>query len=250
MTDNVRYEKFYRLRVITPQILTGSRVVLGATAMITVWNGRLYLAAVLIAIGAVTDILDGFLARRLGVTSAFGALFDTFTDYLCFVVAPWVICRALVEAEGSLFYEALIGLPLLTGAIRYARNSLIIATRAQEVRELPGLATVFFAFLPVVTVFLDARELIGQSTLSGILTFFVVIFSLLMITTVQYPKLNNFRGASALVLLFLVAMPLVGTRILAGIMFTLGILYVAFGPLFTRKLNSEDKVLKEGSQPD
>jgi phosphatidylserine synthase len=183
----------------------------------------------------VTDVLDGRLARRLRVASPFGALFDTFTDYFCFVVAPWALARALIPAGGRLIQEALIGLPLLTAAIRYARNSLLIVAQVDEVRELPGLATVFFAFLPVVAVFLDARASIGEAQFSAALTGLVVAFSLLMITPVRYPKLTSFRWLSTPVLVSLVAMPFLGTRVLAGVMLIAGLLYVALAHLFTRK---------------
>lgn len=221
----------YRLRVIAPQVLTGSRVALGAGAVVTASEGGLYTAAALITFGAVTDVLDGLLARRLGVAGAFGALFDTFTDYLCFVVAPWALTRALVGAGGGVLQETLIGLPLLTAALRYARNSLLIVARAGEARELPGLATVFFAFLPVAAVFLDAQALVGRPRLSAALTFLVAAFSLLMVTSVRYPKLTKFRGLTAPVLSLLVVMPFAGTRILAGVMLVAGLLYVALAPL-------------------
>ncbi|MET0649521.1 MAG: CDP-alcohol phosphatidyltransferase family protein [Pyrinomonadaceae bacterium] len=232
----------YRLRVIAPQVLTGSRVVFGAAAVVTASDGRLYTAAALITLGAVTDVLDGLVARRLGVASAFGALFDTFTDYFCFVVAPWALTRALVAAGGGLMQEALLGLPLLTGALRYARNSLLIVARDDEVRELPGLATVFYAFLPVAVVFLDAPALVGGPGLTASLTFLVVAFSLLMVTSVRYPKLSNFRGVSAPVLVLLIVMPFAGTRILAGVMFVAGLLYVGLAPLLARRRPERDEV--------
>ena len=230
-----RRGRLYRPRVIAPQVVTGSRVVFGAAAAVTAADGRLHTAAALITLGAVTDVLDGLLARRLGVASAFGALFDTFTDYLCFVVAPWALTRALVGGGGGWMQESLLGLPLLTGALRYARNSLLIVARDGEVRELPGLATVFYAFLPVAAVFLEAPALVGGPRLAAALTFLVVAFSLLMVTPVRYPKLNNFRGLSAPVLVLLVVMPFAGTRILAGMMFVAGLLYVGLAPLFTRR---------------
>ena len=230
-----RREWFHRLRVGVPQVLTGSRVVFGAAAVIAASDGRLYPAAALITLGAVTDVLDGLLARRLHVASAFGALFDTFTDYLCFVVAPWALTRALIPADGRLIQEALIGLPLLTAAVRYARNSLLIVAQADEVRELPGLATVFFAFLPVTAVFLDALASIGEARFSAALTVLVVAFSLLMITPVRYPKLTSFRWLSTPVLVSLLAMPVLGTRFLAGIMLIAGLLYVALAHMFTRR---------------
>lgn len=225
----------YRLRVVVPQALTGSRVAFGAAAVIAALDGRLYTAAALITFGAVTDVLDGLLARRLGVAGAFGALFDTFTDYFCFIVAPWALTRAVVGADGGLIRETLIGLPLLTGALRYARNSLLIITRAEEVRDLPGLATVFFAFLPVAAVFLDAPALVGESRLAALMTLLVVIFSLLMVTSLRYPKLNSFRWLSTPVLISLVAMPFLGTRFLAAVMLVAGLLYVAFAHLLTRR---------------
>lgn len=189
------------------------------------------MAAALITLGAVTDIFDGLLARMLGTQSSFGALFDTFTDYLCFVVAPWALTRALIKPDGQIWIEVLIGIPLLTAAIRYARNSLIIATQKNEVRELPGLATVFFAFLPVAAVFLEPAIVIGEPLSTGILIFLVVGFSVLMITPVRYPKLASFRVMTAPVAISLIAMPFIGTRILALAMTVVGLLYVFLSPL-------------------
>lgn len=230
-----RYEWYRRLRFAAPQALTGTRVVLGAVATIAALDGRVHLAAALITLGGVTDGLDGPVARRLGVSSAFGALFDCFTDYLCFIVAPWMLTRALVASDGSIVHEALIGLPLVTGAIRSARNGLIIVAQAQVVRELPGLATVFFAFLPVAAVFLDAPAIVGGRGLSALLTFFVVVFSLLMVASVPYPKLTRFRGMSTPVLVLLALMPFIGTQVLAGIMLVAGLMYVALAHLFVRR---------------
>ena len=216
-------------------MLTGARVALGAAAVIAALDGLSHTSAALITLGAATDLLDGPLARRLNAASAFGALFDTFSDYLCFVVAPWTLTRALAPTSGSLTQEALVGLPLLTGAIRYARNSLlIVAAGGGEVRQLPGLATVFFAFVPVAAVFLDARGFVGGAAFSTILTFFVVAFSLLMVAPVQYPKLTRPRWAPAAVLVPLVVMPFFGTRVLAAVMVVAGLLYVALAHLFAR----------------
>lgn len=232
--DVGRYGPSRRLRAAAPQALTGARVALGAAAAVAALDGLFHTAATLITVGAATDILDGLLARRLGVASAFGAMFDTFSDYLCFVVAPWVLTRALVGAGGSVAHEVLVGLPLLTGAVRYARNSLHIVAGGREVRELPGLATVFFAFLAVAAVFLDARALIGGPALSAALTFFVVAFSLLMVAPVRYPKLTRVRGSAAAVFAPLVVMPFFGTRVLAGVMVVAGLLYVALAHLLAR----------------
>ncbi len=180
------------MRAAVPQVLTGIRVILGAAAIITALHGQHFTAAALITFGAVTDVLDGFLARRLGVSSAFGAMFDVFSDYLCFIVAPWMLVRLLVAADANLWLEILIGLPLLTGAIRYARISLLMINRT-SVTELPGLPTVFFAFLPVAVVFLDAGQHLTDWRPAATLVFLAVILSLLMLAPVRYPKLTRFK---------------------------------------------------------
>ncbi len=68
-----------------PNILTLARIaatpVIAAAAAIDGSAGSLA-AAILFALAGLTDWLDGFLARRLGQTSAFGAMFDPIADKL------------------------------------------------------------------------------------------------------------------------------------------------------------------------
>lgn len=220
----------YRSRVAVPQILTASRVVFGAAAIVAVEDGRFSLAATLITLGAVTDGLDGFLSRRLAVASPFGGLFDYFSDYMCFVVAPWVLTRALLGLDLSLVEEAIVALPLVTGAIRYARNGVLVAAPTPEVRPLPGLGTIFFTFLSVTAVFLDAQALIRSSWVGVAFLLLVAVFSVMMVAPIPYPKLTRFRGAAPAVLILLVLMPFFGTRILAGTALCLGLLYAALAP--------------------
>lgn len=236
LEDSTREGRRRQFRALVPHALTGARVVLGAGAVITAHGGQFHTAATLITLGAVTDGFDGFLARRLNVSSSFGALFDTFTDYLCFIVAPWALARALVVPDANPTNDVLLGLPLLTGAIRSARNSLLIVGQKQrEVRELPGLATVFFAFLPVAAVFLGAPPLLDARSLSTVLIVSILIFSLLMVTSIPYPKLSKFGGLSAPIFLLLAVMPFYGTRILAGVMVVVGLAYVLLAHRLVRR---------------
>src|SRR5262245_53224502 len=117
--------------ILIPQLLTGCRLMMGAGALVVAETDRLYVAATLVCLGGVTDGLDGFLARRLGVVSSFGALFDYFADYVCYVLAPWAIARALLTAPSPV-QTAVLMLPLLTAAIRYSRNGLIAANPAHD----------------------------------------------------------------------------------------------------------------------
>src|SRR5690348_1499883 len=71
------------LRAI-PNILSSSRVVLAA-AFVAVGDPNTRLA--LVALAAVTDVLDGWIARRARVTSKWGALIDPIADRVFALVA-------------------------------------------------------------------------------------------------------------------------------------------------------------------
>jgi CDP-diacylglycerol--serine O-phosphatidyltransferase len=218
-----------------PHVLTASRVVIGAAALSAALEGELTRAAALITATAVLDGLDGKLARWLHASSPFGGLFDYFCDYLCFLVAPWALTRGLLGPDRAALADAVLVLPLVTGAIRYARNSLLVTSQPGEVRQLPGLGTVFFAFVSVVAVFMDAPSRLTPDQLSAALLTLTALFSVLMVAPVEYPKLSNFRGASPAVLVLLTAMPLVGTAVIAFAALAIGSSYVVFGPLWTRR---------------
>jgi CDP-diacylglycerol--serine O-phosphatidyltransferase len=219
------------IRRAVPQLLTASRLALAAAAIVAAFDARLYLAATLITLGAVTDGLDGVMSRWLAAATPFGALFDYFSDYLCFVVAPWALLRGFLPADGGLAQEAWIGLPLVTGAIRYARNGLIVIEQTPNVHDLPGLGTIFFAFLCVSAVFLDARRQLGDPWFSAILPIVVVVFSLLMLAPMRYPKLPRITGIAVSLLVAL--MPFFASQILASVMLVLGLIYAAVGPVFS-----------------
>ena len=233
-----------------PQLLTASRIVFGTAAIIATLKGQFYVAATLITLGSVTDGIDGFVSRRLGVSSSFGAVFDYFADYLCFVIAPWILLRGLLAPEINLWLEVGIGFPLIFGAARYARNTLIATGQTKEVRDMPGLATVFFTFLPVAIIFLDLTEFLDQGTFRIAFGFVVVLFSLLMVAPIRYPKLTRVPGLLPVVLALLVLMPFVGTRVLATAMLPLGLSYVLVAPLLTRRsqLDSSATFIEEEEQ--
>lgn len=221
------------VRFAAPQLLTAARLVLGTAALIAAMDGRTYQAATMITAGAVTDGLDGFVARRLGVTSPFGALFDYFADYVCYVVAPWVVARALLGPGAHWWVATAEALPLLTAAIRYARNAPAVATRSES--EVPGLGTVFFAFLVVTAVFLEAPQLIGRSQFSVVLPISIVVISILMVSPMRYPKIARFPGAWPVVLVVVAIMPFAATKFLAGALVGTGLLYPLVAPHLVAK---------------
>ena len=107
-----------------PNALTGVRVLLAVAffVLLTRWSRVAWNAAfVVFLLAALTDVLDGYLARRMEVTSAFGRVADPFVDKL-------LICGAFIM---------LLAYPHLTAFLRpwmvvviVARELLVTAVRS------------------------------------------------------------------------------------------------------------------------
>lgn len=126
-----------------PNVITIGRMLLCAPiAMFIVWE-RYQDAALLFVVAAISDLVDGALARGFGWGSAWGALLDPVADK-CLMLATllslmwmrvcptWfcvlVIGRDLVVAGGAVAYRALIGpyrvTPLWSGKLAIALQML------------------------------------------------------------------------------------------------------------------------------
>jgi CDP-diacylglycerol--glycerol-3-phosphate 3-phosphatidyltransferase len=92
-----------RRRHLLINLLTGSRLGLGAlVAALTPWSGTrtwaIVLATALVLAIEMTDLADGYLARRHNVVSQFGKVFDPFSDSVARITVFWslaVIGRCL-----------------------------------------------------------------------------------------------------------------------------------------------------------
>lgn len=73
-----------------PNILTGLRIALTPIIIVFGLNNNLKVVIILTIIASLTDMLDGFLARKWNVISTFGAKLDTVADK--FFAISLVIC--------------------------------------------------------------------------------------------------------------------------------------------------------------
>ncbi len=94
---------------------------------------RMYLASIFIAIAAVVDFFDGFVARLLKVPSELGKQLDSLADVVSFGVAPGLIIYQFLrlsfsQLPGGLEISALFLLPAFivpcAGAYRLARFNI------------------------------------------------------------------------------------------------------------------------------
>lgn len=104
-----------------PNVLTLLRVLaIPAVVMcfyLPIAEGR-QLAAVLFAVACITDWLDGYLARRLGQTSRFGAFLDPVADKLLVAVSLILLVEDRPNAWMSVLVAIIIGREITISALR------------------------------------------------------------------------------------------------------------------------------------
>ncbi len=106
---------------LIPNVLTLAALCSGLTAIRFGLQSQFRLAVIAIIVAAIFDALDGRVARRLGVTSQFGAELDSLSDFLCFGVAPALVLYLVSLREGgSLGWVVTLMFPICS-ALRLAR---------------------------------------------------------------------------------------------------------------------------------
>lgn len=180
------------LRSFIPNSLTSSNLLCGCAATVLALQGNLFLAAALIVVAAILDLLDGMAARALNASSTIGEQLDSLADMVSFGVAPGMLVFSMLlqveDGHGWLPYAAFI-IPLCS-AFRLARFNAF----KQEVSSFIGLATpanaLFWALLVLVAAWQDGR-LDGNATgfhlsaITGDVVFVLtlsIILSLLMVS--------------------------------------------------------------------
>ncbi|AQA18773.1 CDP-diacylglycerol--glycerol-3-phosphate 3-phosphatidyltransferase [Halioglobus japonicus] len=109
------------MKLNIPNALTLLRICLIPVLVVVFYlpfNNHLLVAAVIFAVAAITDWVDGYLARRLGQTTAFGAFLDPVADKLMVAVALVL----LVERHDTLLFTlaacVIIGREIVVSALR------------------------------------------------------------------------------------------------------------------------------------
>ena len=106
-----------------PNLLSAFRVACVPLLLALAWNGAAALFLALFALGLVSDVLDGALARRFGVESDFGARLDQWGDFalwICFPIGAWWLWPDIVLREAGYVVLAIVCV-LLPTAIAYVK---------------------------------------------------------------------------------------------------------------------------------
>jgi len=109
------------LTLTIPTILTLFRIALiPVLVVVFYWDHRLanILATAVFVAGAVTDILDGWIARKYQMFSAFGAFLDPVADKLAVAIALFLIVQWHHTVPIALLSAVIVGREITISALR------------------------------------------------------------------------------------------------------------------------------------
>lgn len=161
-----------------PCCVTLSNLLFGVLAIFSAIDGSLNAAIIYVLLGSLCDSFDGFLARKLGVSSEFGKELDSLVDIVTFSVAPVVIFsqQHTLTLPGKIFIVMFVA----CAALRLARFNV----KQSKSKYFIGLPVPAAAYLLLITSkFLDYK-------------FAVVIGMFLAVAMISSIKIKNFKNYS------------------------------------------------------
>jgi CDP-diacylglycerol---serine O-phosphatidyltransferase len=174
---------------ILPSLFTMGNMFCGYACVIYAMRGEFELAAPLIGVAVVLDMLDGRIARMTGTASEFGVQFDSMADVISFGMAPAVLTFAWgLSTLGRLGWAAAF-LFVAAAALRLARFN--IQSASTDKRYFVGMPSPAAAGVLASTVFAYPEGLTQfRSSLPALLL--VVVPALLMVSTVRFRSFKTF----------------------------------------------------------
>ncbi len=170
-----------------PNILTVIRILLIPVIVVFIFTGNYILAFVFFTISGITDIADGFIARKFNLVSNFGKLMDPLADKLTQIATLASLVFTHIIPIWILLIVFLKEFIMICGAsFLYGKDVVVYS------RWYGKLATVLFYIAIVISLLLKQFNLndIWQNFDLGLYTLALVatIFSLIMYVRDLYQK--------------------------------------------------------------
>lgn len=180
----------HSLRKLLPTLVTFTSLVCAFAAMVMQVHDELTAAGICILVGYVLDALDGEMARRLGVASAFGLQLDSLVDVATFGVAPSVLVYQHMRQLAVLPVVTWVVCAgyLIGGVFRLARFNLLPAKRSRA--SSVGL-TISTSGATLTLSVLANRAADHRLIPGGVFPVVVVVLTLLMVSRIRYPALAS-----------------------------------------------------------
>jgi CDP-diacylglycerol--glycerol-3-phosphate 3-phosphatidyltransferase len=131
-----------------PNLLSFLRMALAPVLLVLAWTGQSDLFIAVFVCSLLSDVADGYLARRLNQVSDLGAKLDSWADLATWVsagVCIWWLWPDLVRQEAPFVIAMLAGYaaPILLGFLKFGRLTSYHTWGAKLSAVLVGVSAVF-----------------------------------------------------------------------------------------------------------
>ncbi len=145
-------------KITLPNMLSLSRIVFLPVLFVLMFLGYHILFLMAYVLLAFTDFLDGFLARRLGLTSKFGKEIDSFADLFFYVSSAYFLYYLFPEVILAnqvllIVFFSLLGISLVISTILF-RKPVIMHTFILRLNAVLVTLAVVLSFLFDTTYFI------------------------------------------------------------------------------------------------
>jgi len=177
---------------IVPNLFTTAGLFAGFYSVIATLNSSYDLAAAMILLAQLCDMLDGRIARLTHSTSSFGIQYDSLADLIAFGVAPGILVYEWALRPWGRWGWLAATLYVTCGALRLARFNVQVASA--EKRYFIGLPIPAAADVVAATVLLY-YFLGGEGATNQHLMILLVVFlvAALMVSEIRYYSFKEIR---------------------------------------------------------
>jgi CDP-diacylglycerol--serine O-phosphatidyltransferase len=177
---------------LLPNLFTSTGLFAGFYSIIATLNDNYWLAAVMILVAQLCDVLDGRIARLTRTMSSFGIQYDSLADLIAFGVAPGILVYQWAIRPWGRWGWLAASLYVTCGALRLARYNVQIAS--VEKRHFVGLPIPAAADVIAATVLLY-YYLGGEGATNKHILMLLVIYAVagLMVSEIKYYSFKEIR---------------------------------------------------------
>ena len=179
------------LQSYLPNMITFLSLGCGLISIIGSGEGMLDVAGLLIIGSVILDVLDGFTARKLKVSSEFGKQLDSLVDVVCFGVAPIILVLAHLKMRGNdwIWILPFVIFFLCAGAFRLARFN--IESQMKTSSSSMGITITMAGFIITLAVLSDLEQP-DQILPLGIYIAIILVLGYMMTSRIKFPPLSWF----------------------------------------------------------
>jgi CDP-diacylglycerol--serine O-phosphatidyltransferase len=237
--------------LLLPHLLTTAGLGFGFFAIVMAFAGRHDLSASAIVFAILCDVFDGRVARLAQSTSKFGGEYDSIADTVSFAVAP----AMLAVSAGNLQLLGRAGwimafLYTACAALRLARFNVAPSRYRGRFEGLPSPAAAgLIAATQLFVTFLRERG-VGVDVPEFLIAAATVILGLLMVSPIPYRSFKELDVRHSFVTLVFVVFAVALVVLEPAVsLFSIGIIYVAHGPVEWLWRRKSGRLLEEIPPP-